>query len=142
MPDPHALPPALDDQPLGEDFDRLGWFAQARRIAALRDGCNHRHTHDSAKEARRCNDLHVMQKGGVIRNLVVAPQFWFSINGVQMKHDNGRRVGMKPDFQYFEGNLNVVEDVKAAGIGGRARDYPLRKAIFRALYPFITFREV
>lgn len=41
MPDPHALPPALDDQPLGEDFDRLGWFAQARRIAALRDGCDH-----------------------------------------------------------------------------------------------------
>lgn len=41
MPDLHALPPALDDQPLGEDFDRLGWFSQARRIAALRGGSDH-----------------------------------------------------------------------------------------------------
>lgn len=112
------------------------------KFGAKRTACNSGHTHASGKEARRCNDLHLMQKAGQISRLTIEPQFWFAINGVQIKHDNGRRVGIKADFQYFEGNANVVEDVKASGIGGRARDYPLRKAIFRALYPFIEFREV
>jgi hypothetical protein len=44
---------------------------------------------------------------------------------------------MKPDFQYFSGDENVVEDVK----GFKTADYTLRKAIFKALYPHITFVE-
>lgn len=112
------------------------------RFFAKAADCNIGHRHASRKEARRCNDLHILQATGQIRNLQIEPQFWFSVNGEQVKHDNGRRVGMKPDFQYFEGDLNVVEDVKPDGKGGTSRDYPLRKALFRALYPFITFREV
>ena len=49
----------------------------------------------------------------------------------------GRRVGMRPDFQYFEGDKNVCEDVK----GFKTSDYTLRKAIFKALFPHITFVE-
>lgn len=104
--------------------------------------CQEGHKHASIKEARRCNDLHILQATGQIRQLKVEPQFFFHINGVQVKHANGRRVGFKPDFQYFEGDRNVVEDVKPGGKGGVSRDYALRSAIFRALYPFITFREV
>lgn len=112
------------------------------KYGARKTPCNNGHIHDSAKEARRCNDLHLLQRAGQISRLTIEPQFWFVIDGIQIKHDNGRRVGIKADFQYFEGESNVVEDVKAADWKGRARDYPLRKAVFRALYPFIEFREV
>lgn len=104
--------------------------------------CNNGHKHPSAKEARRCDQLHMLQRAGEIRNLLTEPQFWFTVNGVQMKHDNGRRVGYKPDFQYFEGDKNVVEDVKSGSWRGQSHDYPLRKAVFKALYPYIEFREV
>ena len=107
------------------------------KYGAKKSQCLHGHTHDSIKEAKRCNDLHLLERAGHITHLVVQPQFWFQINGVQIKHDNGRRVGMKPDFQYFEGDKNVVEDVK----GFKTADYTLRKAIFKALFPHITFVE-
>ena len=111
------------------------------KYGAKPTNCNAGHKHASTKEAWRCNDLHLLQAGGQIRNLQVEPQFWFTINGEQVKHPNGRRVGMKPDFQYFEGDLNVVEDVKG-GKATRTEAYVLRLALFRALFPFITFREV
>lgn len=104
--------------------------------------CTAAHNHPSKREAKRCDELHLLQRAGEISRLETQPQFWFAINGEQVKHENGRRVGYKPDFQYFEGQLNVVEEVKPASVAARSPDYPLRKAIFRALFPFITFREV
>ena len=99
--------------------------------------CKEGHKHDSLAEAKRCDELHEMQAVGYIDDLIVWPQFFFVVNGRQVKHDNGRRVGMKPDFQYFEGDKNVVEDVK----GFKTAEYTLRKAIFKALFPHITFVE-
>lgn len=110
------------------------------KFRAKRTPCNQGHTHASGKEARRCNDLHLMQCAGAISHLRVEPQFWFVIDGVQVKHGNGRRVGYKPDFQYFEGAANVVEDVKSSATKTEA--YTLRKAIFLALHPYIELREV
>lgn len=112
------------------------------KYGAKPTACNNGHKHPSAKEARRCNDLHLLQRAGQISRLEIEPQFHFVINGVQVKHDNGRRVGYKPDFQYFEGDKNVVEDVKSGSFRGRSQDYPLRKAVFKALFPYIEFREV
>jgi hypothetical protein len=74
---------------------------------------------------------------GVIGDLVIQPQFWFVINGNQMKHDNGRRVGYKPDFSYTENGRDCVEDVK----GMVTADFTLRKALFKALFPTIEFRQ-
>ena len=107
------------------------------KYGAKKSECQHGHTHDSIKEAKRCNELHLLERAGEISHLQVHPQFWFVIDGRQIKHENGRRVGMKPDFQYFEGEQNVVEDCK----GFRTPDYVLRKAIFKALFPHITFLE-
>ena len=104
--------------------------------------CGRGHNHPSTREARRCDELHLLERAGQIRNLIYEPQFWFVIDGVQMKHDNGRRVGYKPDFQYFEGNKNVVEEVKPKSKKARNEAYPLRKAVFLALFPHVTFREV
>lgn len=92
-------------------------------------------------EAKRCNELHEMQAVGYIDDLIVWPQFWFVINGRQVKHDNGRRLGYKADFQYTLEGREIVEDVK----GGKAvdsRDWPIRKAVFRALFPTYELREI
>jgi hypothetical protein len=108
------------------------------KYGARKTPCQHGHTHASGREAKRCNDLHLLERGGLISRLTQQPQFWFTIDGRQIKHDNGRRVGYQADFQYFEGGKNVVEDSK----GCTVRDWPLRKAVFRALFPHIELREV
>lgn len=109
---------------------------------AKRCGCRAGHLHDSRAEARRCDELHLMQRGGVIRGLVVQPQYWFAVNGRQVLHDNGRRAGYRADFSYVEAerpDVIIVEDVKGGVVSA---DWPLRKALFRALNPDIILREV
>lgn len=108
------------------------------KFGAKKTNCAGGHTHDSKKEAKRCDELHLLLRAGEIAELEQQPQFWFAIHGQQLKHKNGRRVGYCGDFQYREGDRMVVEEVK----GFAARDWPLRAAVFRALYPEIELREV
>lgn len=103
--------------------------------------CAEGHKHDSISEARRCDELHDMQKLGYIDDLIVWPQFWFVINGRQVKHDNGRRLGVKLDFGYTLNGNDIVEDVKGSKATD-SRDWPIRKAVFRALFPTIELREI
>lgn len=107
------------------------------KYGAKKTVCAHGHKHDSKKEAARCDELHDLWAAGQIADLVNQPQFWFVINGQQVKHENGRRVGYRPDFSYRQDGAEVVEDSK----GFITADYTLRKAIFRALYPWIVFRQ-
>jgi hypothetical protein len=107
------------------------------KYRAVKSQCNAGHTHDSKREAIRCNELHLMQAAGEITELTVHPQYWFVINGRQLKHPNGRRVGYKSDFEYNENGIWVTEDVK----GVIVRDWPLRRAVFIALFPNYLLRE-
>jgi hypothetical protein len=107
------------------------------KYRAVKANCNAGHTHDSKREAIRCNELHALQAAGAISELKVAPQYWFVINGRQLKHANGRRVGYKSDFEYTECGIKITEDVK----GVIVRDWPLRRAVFIALFPDHTLRE-
>ena len=107
------------------------------KYRAIKSQCNAGHTHDSKREAIRCNELHLMQAAGEITELTVHPQYWFVINGRQLKHPNGRRVGYKSDFEYNENGIWVTEDVK----GVIVRDWPLRRAVFMALFPNYLLRE-
>ena len=109
------------------------------KYRAVKSQCNAGHTHDSKREAIRCNELHALQAAGEISNLVVHPQYWFVINGKQLKHANGRRVGYKSDFEYTDtaSGIKVTEDVK----GVIVRDWPLRRAVFIALFPDHQLRE-
>ena len=103
--------------------------------------CKEGHKHDSISEAKRCDELHLMLEAGQIDDLIVWPQFWFVIDGRQVKHDNGRRLGYLADFQYTENGREIVEDVK----GSKAvdsRDWPIRKAVFKALFPTYELREI
>lgn len=111
------------------------------KYGAKKTHCSHGHKHDSKKEAVRCDQLHDLWAAGQISDLVIQPQFFFIIDGKQVKHENGRRVGYRPDFSYSQDGAEVVEDVKPASKFAVSKDYPLRKAIFKALHPSITFRE-
>lgn len=110
------------------------------KYGAKKENCRQGHRHDSIREAKRCNELHLLLRAGEIERLEQQPQYWFQINGKQVKHQNGRRVGFKPDFRYWDrlSGSQIVEDAK----GVRTEAYVLRAAIFRALHPDIVFREV
>lgn len=107
------------------------------KYRAVKAQCGAGHTHDSKREAIRCNELHILQAAGEITDLTIHPQYWFVINGRQLKHPNGRRVGYKSDFEYIENGMLVTEDVK----GVIVRDWPLRRAVFKALFPNHDLRE-
>ena len=107
------------------------------KYSAVKAQCNAGHTHDSKREAIRCNELHALEAAGEISDLMIHPQYWFVINGRQLKHPNGRRVGYKSDFEYVENGMLVTEDVKGVVV----RDWPLRRAVFKALYPHHYLRE-
>ncbi len=107
------------------------------KYRAVKSQCKAGHTHDSKREAIRCNELHALEAAGEISDLMMHPQYWFVINGKQLKHGNGRRVGYKSDFEYVENGMLVTEDVKGVVV----RDWPLRRAVFKALYPHHYLRE-
>jgi len=108
------------------------------KYGAKKTICAHHHQHDSKREAAQCDALHLRLYAGEISALVQQPQFWFVINGRQMTHRNGRRVGYQGDFSFIEDNRQVVVDAK----GFAARDWPLRRALFEALFPDWELREV
>jgi len=108
------------------------------KYGAKKTQCGHGHKHDSKREAICCNDLHLRLCAGEISDLEVQPQFWFVINSKPVKHRNGRRVGYQADFAFLEAGRKIVVDAK----GFAARDWPLRRAIFEALFPDLELREV
>lgn len=112
------------------------------KFRAKKTNCSHGHTHDSRIEAKRCDELHELQALGEIDDLEVWPQYWFVINGRQVKHDNGRRLGYKADFRYTIEGREITEDTKPSSRVAISRDWPIRKAIFRALFPTIELREI
>jgi len=112
-----------------------------KRHFAHKTPCQHGHTHASAKEAKRCNDLHILQTKGEIVGLKVEPRFTFFIDGREIKMGNGQSLRYTGDFTYIEGNRQIVEDVKAKN-GFVERDVPLRLALMRAHYPDIVLRVV
>ena len=65
--------------------------------------------HQSTLEARRCDELHLMQTGGLIRDLRAHPQVRFRLDV------GGHHIAdYQADFCYFdtERNAEVVEDTK------------------------------
>lgn len=111
--------------------------AKGNKYQAVKTACGFGHEHASKKEARRCAELHLLQRAGEISDLELEPRYYFTVNGHVLTHDRGRRAVYTPDFRYREAGVLVVEDSK----GMRVRDWPLRKALFRACYPDILVRE-
>lgn len=100
--------------------------------------CNYGHKHASKREAKRCDDLHILQATGQIIGLEVEPKFTFKIDGKPLKMRNGHDAQYRPDFSYIEKGRKICEDVK----GFVVRDFPLREALFRACWPDIELRVI
>ena len=81
--------------------------------------------HHSKVEAKRCNDLHMLQKGRLIRDLEAHPQprFDLVVNDVKV-------CSYLADFRYFDiqRDCEVVEDVK----GVATEVYKLKKKLMLA----------
>ena len=112
-----------------------------RRFFARKTACNNGHTHASAVEAKRCNELHLLQAAGQIKALRFGPRFTFYLNGREIKMRNGQPMRYSGDFGYIEGNRHVVEEVKARN-GWMSRDVPIKLALMAAFYPDIDLRVV
>lgn len=83
--------------------------------------------HHSALEAKRCNELHVMQAGGLISDLRAHPQPRYDLAVRDVKV-----CAYLADFAYFDeqSGREVVEDVK----GHRTEVYKLKKKLMLACY--------
>lgn len=122
------------------------WQAKGptKHSVAIVSVCLAGHEHDSKREAKRCDQLHLLERAGEIAALRTQPEFKFWINGSPAKMDNGHEAGVTLDFSYvcLKANKQIVEDVKPRSKKADSRDWPLRKAIFKACYPGIELREV
>jgi len=95
---------------------------------AKRTPCRQGQMHASGAEARRCDELSLLQRVGEIQNLKAHPQpHWdFVVYGVKVG-------GYTADFEYEDkrkGWATVVEDCK----GVKTRDLPLRLKLMKALF--------
>lgn len=113
--------------------------------------CYHGHTHDSRKEAERCNELHILLLSGEIRDLKLQKRYLI-IPAIHKTLDTGSvykkgvRKGQKrykqvtderatyyiADFVYFDTKLNktVIEDTK----GMRTKEYILKRKLMKQQY--------
>lgn len=84
-------------------------------------------TFDSKKEARRYNELKLMEKAGSITNLALQPKFLLQD---KFKHRNKtyRKIEYIADFSYVrvEDDVLVIEDVK----GLKTDVYRLKEKLF------------
>ena len=90
-------------------------------------------TFASKKEAKRYQELKLLQKVGKIKELELQPKFPMVINCAKI-------CTYIADFRYYDNDLKdyVVEDVK----GFRTQVYSLKKRLLLALYPGVNFREL
>ena len=94
------------------------------KFGAVKTDCLHGHTHDSKKEAARCNDLHVMQLAGTLSNLEQQPEFPVSINGKTV-------CVYRADFGYTVQDCRIIEDVK----GMQTDVFRLKRKLVEPAYP-------
>lgn len=107
-----------------------GMRGRARsKYGARRTECAHGHMHDSKLEARRCAELHLLERAGAISHLEQQPEYPCIVNGDKI-------CTYRADFRYFEGDARVVEDTK----GFETPDFKLKKKLVEALYPGVTIR--
>jgi hypothetical protein len=82
-------------------------------------------TFDSKKEARRYQDLKLLEKSGAISKLILQPSLRIEVNGVKV-------CDYRADFSYYDNGTNkrIWEDVK----GVKTSIYRLKKKLVFALY--------
>ena len=111
----------------------MGYYPYGNKYKSKKTPCMYGHMHDSAKEAERCNELHLLLKAGKIESLEVQKSYELVPS---IKYDkpmkNERKAEYKADFVYFDKELGktVIEDTK----GFRTKDYVLKRKIIKEKY--------
>lgn len=100
------------------------------KFRAKKTPCNHGHMHDSAKEAARCNILHIMQAKGMISDLQIQVKYELVPAQKFQNMPNERAVTYKADFVYLENGLKVIEDTK----GMKTKDYIIKRKLVKQKY--------
>lgn len=103
----------------------------AHKYRAQRTECANGHSHPSKAEARRCDELHLLQRAGKITNLSREVSFPVFMNGTKV-------FTYKADFVYFTPEARIVEDVK----GYATPVYKLKKKLVEAYYRGTKIVEV
>ncbi|MBR1527769.1 MAG: DUF1064 domain-containing protein [Oscillospiraceae bacterium] len=100
------------------------------KLHAKKKICNQGHVHHSILEAKRCDELHLMQKQGMISNLEIQKKFVIleaqKYNGMP----NERSIVYNADFVYTENGITVIEDTK----GYKTKDYNIKRKFVKKLY--------
>ena len=89
-------------------------------------------TFDSKRERDRYLELKLLEKAGVITDLVLQPRYVIHNAYVRCDGKKVREIQYIPDFRYFdtEKNAEVIEDVK----GVKTEVYRIKKKLFEKRY--------
>jgi len=100
-------------------------------------------TFDSKKEAQRYQDLLLLQRAGVIGEIIRQPSFVLQDKFVARSGKEIREITYRADFAYRETNRQVwtVEDVKG-GNATKTPDFKLKRKMFLKRYPCVEFMTV
>lgn len=109
------------------------YYGRYNKYGSKKSVCSEGHTHDSAKEADRCSQLHLLQRAGEIADLEIQKEFLITPAikyGKPMK--NERKSCYRADFVYYDKALGktVIEDSK----GMRTKEYILKRKLVKQLY--------
>jgi len=92
---------------------------------------------DSHKEARRYQELKLLQRAGKISGLTLQPELVLQ-DGFERDGKKYRAIKYVADFQYVQDGKVVVEDTK----GYKTKEYLIKRKMFLKNYPDIEFREL
>lgn len=94
-------------------------------------------TFDSKKEAKRFDELLLLAKQGIIKNLTLQPEYEI-IPTVKWNKKTLCKIKYIADFKYEQNGNIIVEDVK----GFKTDVYQLKKRLFLLQNPTLDFREI
>lgn len=92
--------------------------------------CCQGHTHDSKAEADRCDELHLLQKKGIISGLRTQVKFELVPAMRYEEMPNERAVNYIADFVYVRDGLTIIEDTK----GAKTPEYIIKRKMMKRQY--------
>lgn len=91
--------------------------------------CGAGHTHDSRKEADRCDELRMMEQSGLVSDLRTQVRIELIPAARYEGMPSERRCDYVADFCYTENGVRVIEDCK----GFRTKDYIIKRKLVKHL---------
>lgn len=93
---------------------------------------------DSLAEARRYEQLKLMERAGAISGLRLQPRYELQRAFTDNDGKHQRAITYVADFEYVENGQRITEDVK----GTITKEYAIKKKLFLYRYFDRTFREI